>query len=74
LIKPFGDKIMARKPHIPKTRKPATQPIDNVASETVGKPVFAQPQRTDDPDRFSIKHPSDAKIYGSSGFLVGRFG
>ena len=54
---------MTRKPHTPKTRKPATQPIDNVASETVGKPVFAQPQRTDDPDRFSIKHPSDARVY-----------
>ena len=54
---------MTRKPHTPKIRKPATQPIDNVASETVGKPVFAQPQRTDAPDRFSIKHPSDARVY-----------
>ena len=54
---------MTRKPHTPKIRKPATQPIDNVASETVGKPVFAQPQRTEAPDRFSIKHPSDARVY-----------
>ena len=51
----------------PQTRKPKpapqTEPIDNTSATDIGHPVFAQPQRTDDPNKFKIKHPSDNAAY-----------
>jgi hypothetical protein len=41
----------------------APPPIDNTAPSTIGHPVFGQPQPTEDPGKFSIKHGSDNAAY-----------
>ncbi len=49
----------------PQTRNPKQEglPTKNVSATAMGKPSFAQPQTTNDPTKFEIKHPSDAPIY-----------
>lgn len=59
---------MTRKPQSRKKKsgKPqAGQPQQRMQSESrvVGTPVFAQPQPTDDPKKFEVKHPSDGAAY-----------
>jgi Calcineurin-like phosphoesterase len=55
---------MARSPRHrrPKT-PPQSDPIDNTGPTVLGHPVFGQPQRTPDPSKFEIKHPSDDPVY-----------
>jgi hypothetical protein len=51
----------------PQTRKPKADPqsevIDNTGAAPINRPVFAQPEPTDDPTKFVIKHPSDGEAY-----------
>lgn len=55
---------MARTTHTRKP-KPHTQSktIDNTGATELGKPVFSQPEPTEDPKEFEIKHPSDGAAY-----------
>jgi hypothetical protein len=54
-------------PRKPQSRKPKaaphSAPIDNTGATVLDRPVFAQPQPTDDPTRFVVEHPSDNPIY-----------
>jgi hypothetical protein len=55
---------MTRKPLARKPKPaPQTETIDNTSATDIGHPVFAQPQRTDDPAKFKVRHPSDDPAY-----------
>jgi hypothetical protein len=55
---------MARKAKTRKTKAhvPA-EVIDNTGVTELDKPVFAQPEPTEDPKKFEVKHPSDGAAY-----------
>jgi len=55
---------MTRAPqhHTPKA-PPQSEPIDNTGPVALDHPVFAQPQRTDDPTKFVVHHASDGPAY-----------
>jgi len=52
--------MAARRPSGPRT--PAGKAANNATRE-IGRPVFAQPEPTEDPTTFRIKHPSDREAY-----------
>jgi Calcineurin-like phosphoesterase len=55
---------VARTAKTRKGKKPAqTEEIENTGASSLGKPVFSQPEPTEDPTRFEIKHPSDNPAY-----------
>ncbi|HUB46417.1 MAG TPA: metallophosphoesterase [Acetobacteraceae bacterium] len=55
---------MSRAPHGRKAKTaPQTDAVDNTGPTVLGNPVFAQPQPTQDPTKFEIRHPSDNPAY-----------
>lgn len=56
---------MARTEKTRRGKPPAlSNPVDTEGvTGGVDKPVFAQPEPTDDPKRFEVKHPSDGPVY-----------
>ncbi|HZR76158.1 metallophosphoesterase family protein [Bradyrhizobium sp.] len=50
-------KTRKAKPHTP------SKTIDNTGATELGKPVFSQPEPTEDPKKFEVKHPSDNAAY-----------
>src|SRR5579862_2538350 len=47
-----------------KGRKPGhSEEIENSGASALAKPVFAQPEPTEDPTKFEVKHPSDNAAY-----------
>jgi hypothetical protein len=55
---------MTRKPQTRKPKAaPQTETINNTGATALSHPVFGQPQRTDDPTKFKVKHPSDDPAY-----------
>ncbi|MGA7803862.1 metallophosphoesterase family protein [Bradyrhizobium sp.] len=55
---------MARTHKTRKGKTPAqSEAIDNTGATGLDKPIFAQPQPTDDPTSFEVKHPSDNPVY-----------
>ena len=59
---------MTRKPQSRKKRSGKPQAAEpqqrrQAESRVLGTPVFAQPQPTDDPKKFEVKHPSDGAAY-----------
>jgi hypothetical protein len=48
-------------------RKPKDAPpsdyVKNTSATVLGHPVFAQPEPTQDPAKFEIRHPSDSPVY-----------
>jgi hypothetical protein len=55
---------MTRTSKTRKGRKPAhSEEIENTGASALGKPVFSQPEPTEDPTKFEVKHPSDNAAY-----------
>jgi hypothetical protein len=53
---------MTRKPRHPRPAAPVEGP-PNIEPTPLDHPVFAQPQPTNDPVKFQVKHPSDGPAY-----------
>jgi hypothetical protein len=57
------EEAMTRRP-VRRRRHTTSAPADdNTAPTEVNHPAFAQPQPTDDPTKFEVKHPSDNPAY-----------
>lgn len=56
---------MAKRSSKPATAAHVTPPgvVTEPTTRTLAAPVFAQPEPTDDPSTFKIKHPSDTAAY-----------